>query len=140
MSIERAKKLINQSEGISLEFKESKSALPSSLFETICAMLNRNGGDILLGVKNNGEIIGIFEDIVQALLTNITNLSNNTQKLDPPFILFPQQYVLNKRTVVHIQVPSSSQIHKSAGSIFDRSNDGDFKVTSPQQIAELFII
>jgi len=57
MSIERAKKLLKQNEGISLEFKESKSALPSSLFETICAMLNRNGGDIFLGVKNNGEII-----------------------------------------------------------------------------------
>jgi len=128
MSIERAKKLLKQNEGISLEFKESKSALPSSLFETICAMLNRNGGDIFLGVKNNGEIIGVLEDIVQVMLTNITNLSNNTQKLDPPFILFPQLYVINKQTVVHIQVPSSSQIHKSAGNIFDRSNDGDFKV------------
>ena len=129
MSIERAKKLLKQNEGISLEFKESKSALPSSLFETICAMLNRNGGDIFLGVKNNGEIIGVLEDIVQVILTNITNLSNNTQKLDPPFILFPQLYVINKQTVVHIQVPSSSQIHKSVGNIFDRSNDGDFKVT-----------
>jgi len=112
MSIERAKKLLKQNEGISLEFKESKSALPSSLFETICAMLNRKGGDIFLGVKNNGEIIGVLEDIVQVMLTNITNLSNNTQKLDPPFILFPQLYVINKQTVVHIQVPSSSQIHK----------------------------
>ncbi len=109
MSIIRLKKIIQQGEGIKIEFKESKSTLPSNLFETICSMLNRNGGDILLGVKNNGEICGISKDCINTLLSNIANLSNNSQKLYTPFILFPQNYVINKKNIIHIKVPSSSQ-------------------------------
>jgi len=40
--------------------------------------------------------------------------------------------------VIHIQVPASSQIHKTANTVFNRSNDGDFKVIQPQQIAEIY--
>jgi ATP-dependent DNA helicase RecG len=138
MSKERVKKLINQKENIRLEFKESRHELPANLFETICAMLNREGRDILLGVADDGRITGVEEERIEALKTNLVNLSNNPQKLDPPFILFPQTYSINKQTIIHIQVPSSSQVHKSSGVVYDRSNDGDFRVTQPQQIAQLY--
>lgn len=49
MSIERVERLINEPENIRLEFKEAVFALPNNLFESICAMLNRDGGDIILG-------------------------------------------------------------------------------------------
>jgi len=42
--------LLAKGEGISVEFKEAKKALPKTLFETVCAFLNRNGGVILLTV------------------------------------------------------------------------------------------
>ena len=138
MSRERVEKLIQQRENIRLEFKESRHELPANLFETICAMLNREGGDILLGVADNGTITGVEEARIEILKTNLVNLSNNPQKIDPPFILFPQTYSINGQTVIHIQAPSSSQVHKTSGHVFDRSNDGDFKVTQPQQIAELY--
>jgi ATP-dependent DNA helicase RecG len=35
-------------------------------------------------------------------------------------------------------VPASSQLHKTAGVVFDRSNDGDFRVTAAHQIAEIY--
>lgn len=54
MSIERVRRLLRQREDICLEFKEAKVELPETLFETICAMLNRDGGDILLGVDDAG--------------------------------------------------------------------------------------
>jgi ATP-dependent DNA helicase RecG len=44
MSKDRAIKLIEQQEGIHLEFKKAENSLPANLFETICAMLNREGG------------------------------------------------------------------------------------------------
>lgn len=47
------KQLIAQGEGVEVEFKESCSSLSKSVFETICAFLNRKGGHILLGVKEN---------------------------------------------------------------------------------------
>ena len=45
--------IIKQGEGLNIEFKKAKEKLPDSLFETICAFLNRNGGTILLGVNDN---------------------------------------------------------------------------------------
>lgn len=56
MSIERLKQLLTQSENIRLEFKEAATDLPKNLFETICAMLNRDGGNIILGADDNGFV------------------------------------------------------------------------------------
>jgi ATP-dependent DNA helicase RecG len=137
MGIERVKRLLKQKEDMRLEFKEAASALPGNLFESICAMLNCDGGDILLGVNNSGKITGVQEPQVPTMVDNLVNLSNNQQKLDPPFILYPQVYQLENKWIIHIQVPSSSQVHKTANVIFDRSNDGDFRVTHAHQIASI---
>lgn len=40
----KIKQLIKQGEGQEIEFKESYSSLTRSVFETICAFLNRKGG------------------------------------------------------------------------------------------------
>jgi ATP-dependent DNA helicase RecG len=101
-------------------------------------MLNRDGGDILLGIDNNNVLKGVEPAAVEAMIANLVNLSNNPQKLDPPFILFPQTYTIGGKTIIHLQVPASSQLHKTTGNVFDRSNDGDFKVTGAHQIAEIY--
>jgi ATP-dependent DNA helicase RecG len=137
-NIKRVKHLLAQGEGIRLEYKKSHTQLPKNLFESICALLNRDGGNILLGADDNGNITGVDATKVETITTNLVNLSNNPEKLDPPFILFPQVYNIDNKTVIHIQVPCSSQLHKSAGVVFDRSNDGDFKVNEPHQIAEIY--
>ena len=138
MSLETVTKLLRKKEDIRLEFKESKNALPKNLFESICAMLNRDGGDILLGVADNGIIVGIDPEVEEALVKDIANLSNNPEKINPPFILFPIKQQIEGKRILHIQIPSSSQLHKTAGVVFDRSNDGDFKVSNPAQIADLY--
>ena len=51
--------IINEGEGVTTEFKEASNKLPRNLFETVCAFLNRNGGNIFLGVSDNGEITGV---------------------------------------------------------------------------------
>jgi predicted HTH transcriptional regulator len=53
------KKLIRKGEGISIEFKECRNKLNKDVFESICAFLNRNGGDLILGVNDKGKIAGI---------------------------------------------------------------------------------
>ena len=138
MNVERVNRLLKQKENIRLEFKEAAAALPGNLFESICAMLNRDGGDILLGVQDNGTVKGVSQASVVTMVTNVVNLSNNNQKLDPAFILYPQTYQLKGKAVIHIQVPASSQVHKTAGVVYDRSNDGDFKVTAPHQVADIY--
>jgi ATP-dependent DNA helicase RecG len=88
-------KLIAQGEGITLEFKRAKSELPSSLFETVCAFLNRYGGDILLGISDKGEIEGINPKYIQKLKKDIVNALNNAQLMNPPVYLIPEERIIS---------------------------------------------
>jgi len=74
--------LIKNGESITTEFKESKSKLNRDVYETVCAFLNRDGGDIILGVADDGTIVGVenAENLKKDFLTVI----NNPQKLNPP--------------------------------------------------------
>jgi ATP-dependent DNA helicase RecG len=58
-------KILEQGEGISIEFKKATKELPKTLFETICAFLNRNGGVILLGVDDNKKVFGTDKELAQ---------------------------------------------------------------------------
>ena len=138
MGLEQVKILLKQKENIRLEFKKARNKLPSNIFESICAMLNRDGGDILIGISDNGELIGVDTENVDEIVSQVVNQSNNQQKLDPPFILFPQVFDIDGKTIIRIQIPVSSQIHKTGNVVYDRSNDGDFKIIQPERIAALF--
>ena len=63
-------------------------------------MLNREGGGILLGLNNFGTVSSVVEAQVLAMITNLVNLSNNQEKFDPPFILFPQSYQIRGNWVI----------------------------------------
>lgn len=138
MSIERVNQILARGEGIRTEYKKSRSALPENVFESVCAMLNRNGGDIILGADDDGTVLGIDPSKLESIKNNIVTQSNNIQKLDPPNILYPEVYEIDGEQIIHIQVPCSSQVHKTANKFYDRSNDGDFRVNGAHQIAELY--
>lgn len=65
MTKEELKKIISQGEGSTVEFKSSQEGLARSVYETICAFLNRRGGHFILGVSDEGKIIGINPDKIQ---------------------------------------------------------------------------
>ncbi len=54
--------LIRGGENITVEFKKSRTEVTKDVYETVCAFSNRDGGHIFLGVKDNGDILGIEED------------------------------------------------------------------------------
>lgn len=54
MTPEKLKELLSQREGTQIEFKLSKESLSPSVYETICAFLNRRGGHVVLGAENKG--------------------------------------------------------------------------------------
>jgi ATP-dependent DNA helicase RecG len=60
VNAESVKTLIAQGENLYVEFKQSRDSLSRSVFETICAFLNRKGGHILLGVRDDGVIDNRF--------------------------------------------------------------------------------
>ena len=62
MNSEQIRKLIEQGEGVDIEFKTCRTELNRNVYETVCAFLNRHGGTVLLGVTDAGEISGVDPD------------------------------------------------------------------------------
>ena len=140
MTPEKLNELILQGEGIEVEFKTSQFELSKDTFETICAFLNRKGGHLLFGIKNNGIVEGIVESSVQNIINNIVTNANNPQKLNPPFYLSPQEINCRGKKVIYLYIPESSQVHNTSGRIFDRNNDGDFDITNNHdQVTQLYL-
>ena len=134
------KNIINQGEKINTEFKEAKTKIPKNLFETICAFLNRFGGNIILGVNDNREIIGIDENSVVKMKKDFANLCNNTSKISPTIYLKVMDYKIDGKTVLYINVPDSSEVYRCNGRIYDRNEDGDFDITDNSNlVADMYI-
>ncbi|MFH0796244.1 MAG: RNA-binding domain-containing protein [Candidatus Omnitrophota bacterium] len=137
MNIDRIRTILKNKEALHVEFKESIGGVPKSLYETICAFLNREGGDIFLGVDNKGGIKGLNNHSIKKITADIVSTTNNAGKLNPPFLLFPKQIEIEGENILQIQVPESSRVHTLNGIVYDRSADGDFKVKHPEQIAAI---
>ena len=123
-------KVIEKGESITVEFKEAKKKLPSSLFESVCSMLNRNGGHIFLGVKDNGEIVGIYKEYIKEMQKDFVSQCNNPEKLFPTAHLDIKEYVYKERHILYIYVYESSDVHKTGNKIYDRNVEGDFDITN----------
>ncbi len=78
MNLNELEKLIHQGESETLEFKTSTAKL-KSIFETLCAFLNAKGGTVLVGVKDDGRIVG--QEVTDQTSLEI---SNKIIKLEPP--------------------------------------------------------
>lgn len=131
--------IVKMGESITTEFKEAYNKLPKNLFETVCAFLNRNGGDIFLGVLDNGTIVGVDETAIISMKKDFVNLCNNSQKIDPTIYLNIKEYKVNDKIILHIYVNESSSVHRTNGKVFDRNEDGDYEVKQAERIANIYI-
>jgi ATP-dependent DNA helicase RecG len=73
--------LIAKGEGQDIEFKSSLSER-KEILETICAFSNSNGGTILVGVDDNGNLVGIEmgKGVIEGLINEIKS------SIEPPVI------------------------------------------------------
>ncbi len=137
--IEKVRHILNQGEGIKVEFKESKTKLNKDIYETVCAFLNRSGGEILLGVKDDGEIIGIEESFIDKIKKEFITSMNNPNKINPTYYLHIEEILVHGKKILYIFVPESSQVHRCNGKIFDRNQDGDINITDyTSQVAAMY--
>ena len=75
MKLEEIKALTPEGESHTLEFKSSTTQRKPA-FETVCAFLNSSGGTILIGVKNDGKVIGqeITDKIKQEIAGELSKI------------------------------------------------------------------
>lgn len=126
----RIRKIIEKGEGLSIEFKECQYALTAEVYETMCAFLNCNGGEILLGVKNNGTIDGVLPQCVEQIKKDFVSGINNVTKINPPVYLEIKEILLDNKVIIYIYVPASSQVHRCNNKIYLRNNDSDLDITN----------
>jgi ATP-dependent DNA helicase RecG len=109
------------------------------VYETVCAFLNRHGGTLLLGIKDNGEILGVDQDRVDQIKKDFVTAINNPNKINPACYLSVNEATLQNKRVLSVYIPESSQVHRCNGRIYDRNEDGDFDITDHTRlVADLY--
>ena len=94
--------LLRQNESESLEFKVSMTK--DSIAKTVTAMLNTCGGDILVGVNDNKEVVGVKSR------TNASRLLNDlTSDIRPSAPIDVQSVVYQEKNLLLIRVWEGSQ-------------------------------
>lgn len=86
MEYQEIEALIALKESRNLEFKESTGQLDRSM-ETLCAFLNGDGGIVLYGVKDNGNVVG--QDVSDSTKRAIAEAINRIE----PFVSLEINYV-----------------------------------------------
>ncbi|MDO4327460.1 MAG: putative DNA binding domain-containing protein [bacterium] len=122
--------LIQNGESLEVEFKKSTTDITKDVYDTVCAFSNRNGGHIFLGVKDNGTILGIQPDCVDAMKKNFVTSVNNENKMYPPLYLTPIEYEYDGKVILYIRVPVCSSVCRCNGRIFDRNHEADIDITN----------
>ena len=129
MNDARLSELLKNGEGLTAEFKRCSGCIEHDVFETICAFLNRFGGDVLLGVEDDGTVVGVKGDAV-ALRNNIMNVANDGNSFEPVAYIAPEIVEYDGKTLICIRVPASGEIHSYKGVVYDRNGDADVRVRS----------
>lgn len=139
MNLNKFKSILVIGETSSVEFKRGGNEVEHDVFESICSFLNRFGGDIFLGVLNDGTVEGVNPANAAAMMKNIINVVNNPNVFRPSPYIEIESFNWEGRTIIHVHVPVSGDVHSYKGDIFDRVGEVDVKVRATDQIADLYL-
>ena len=139
MTEEQIRRLINNGEDYTTEFKECTNALGDSVYETVCSFSNRYGGYMLLGVHDSGEILGVNPKSVTNLKKNFVTTLNNPNKISPTLLLSLSEIEVDGRIILYVYIPTTSQVEFCSGRLFDRNFDSDVDITNSGELAAQLI-
>ena len=126
-------------ETVSVEFKRCGGNIEQDVYETVCSFSNRFGGDIYLGILDDGTVNGVPEKAASSMVKNIITVLANPNLFSPTLTLDPEIITYEKKTLIHIHVPVSGEVISFKKVIYNRVNDSDVKVTSTTDIAQMYI-
>jgi ATP-dependent DNA helicase RecG len=101
--------------------------------------LNRFGGNIFLGVEDNGAIYGIPKNSAYDIVKNFIKTICNPDIINPTIYLSPEIFEYKGCNIIRIHIPPSSEVHTYKKVIYDRIDDSDVKVSATGQIAQMYI-
>ena len=142
MTLDDLLEQLNIGETQDVEFKKAENDLPNSIWETLSAFANTEGGTIVLGVSEKNQICtvtGVSQ--AKALIKHFWYIHNNPQKLNLPICLDKDVQVLTLagKTIICISVPKATHRQRpiyinnnlSTGS-YKRNYEGDYHCTESE--------
>jgi len=139
VSVEKLRMILSIGETVAVEFKRCGGSIEHDVYQTVCAFLNRFGGDIYLGVDDSGIVCGVPCKSAPMLVKNFISVVSNPDVFLPTIYLSPEILKYEEKTLIRIHVPPSSEVHSYKKIIYDRVNDSDVKVTATGQIAQMYV-
>jgi ATP-dependent DNA helicase RecG len=131
--------LTRKGEDTRIEYKTCTEEISESLYESVCSFLNHSGGQILVGVQNDGTIIGVNPDKVEKLRTDIVNCINNPELFLPCPYFTPRIMEVEGKSVMQLDIPCGQYVYRFKGRYWDRNDDADIDVTDqPELLLSIF--
>ena len=131
--------LTRKGEDTRIEYKSCTEEISESLYESVCSFLNHRGGQILVGVQNDGTIIGVNPDKVEQLRTDIVNCINNPELFLPCPYFTPRIMAVEGKSVMQLDIPCGQYVYRFKGRYWDRNDDADIDVTDqPELLLSIF--
>ena len=123
---------------MSVEFKRCGSQPGQDTFETICSFANRQGGSVLLGVRDDGTVEGVLEVSALSIERNISNVISNPNLFNvSPLVEFERLRDADGKLVIRVRVPMGPSLYTFKGAVYDRVADADVRVKSDAQITSM---
>jgi ATP-dependent DNA helicase RecG len=127
------KDLIKQGEGLQLEFKEMLRK--EEVAKNICAFLNAEGGIVLIGISDNGNVIGVKDADQEEVI--LKNYLLKTIIPEAP-ITVSVETIGNKKVILAKVWNGSKPPYVFDGTIYCRVGSQTIKAT-PDKISKLII-
>jgi len=109
--------LIRQGEGLTLEFKSDLKSLPDrDLVAVVVSLANTEGGDLLLGVEDDGTVTGLHTNHLS--VSGIPSLIAN--KTNPAISIRVERHDLQGKSIARIIVPKLRQLVSTSDGLLVR--------------------
>ena len=140
MDLNTLQSILTIGETVAVEFKRCGNGIDSDTYETVCSFSNRFGGDIFMGVLDDGTVLGLPEKAAPDMVKNFIKVVSNPLLFSPTVYLAPEIIKYDEeRTIIHVHIPPSAEVHSYKKVIYDRIDDADVKVTATGAIAQMYI-
>ena len=75
MDLNEMQSIFTIGETVAVEFKRCGNGIESDTYETVCSFLNRFGGDLFLGVLDDGTVLGVPEKAASDMMKIILSFT-----------------------------------------------------------------
>ncbi len=134
LTAKEIKSIITSGEGYNAEFKVRAPSKLRELAEEICAFANAAGGVLILGVRDDNQIVGVELDN-----RNLSAIQNALSEINPPVFADVYKVEVDEKKLWIIEVNSGEQKpYVLSGAIFVRQGANSQKLTSVEQMRYFF--